>query len=265
MKRYLLTALFTLATLFACTGQSQNECNAQNEYDVFLLIGQSNMAGRGLLLESDSSIVEGVYLLNLENSAEPASNPFNKYSTIRKEIALQQLSPAYSFGKSIYEKTGRKVLLVVNARGGSTMEEWSKNNIEKNYYSQAVERAKAALKMGRLVAIIWHQGEGNSKEPGDYLTQLSQFVKNLRKDLDSPDVPFIAGEIAPWWQPFATNFNPVIRQISNVIPNSAYISAQGTKTVSNEQDPHFDRESQIILGERYASIVLQMCYPKRDN
>ncbi|MDP3451437.1 MAG: sialate O-acetylesterase [Bacteroidales bacterium] len=254
MKRYLLTALLAI---FAWNAYSQTE------YDVFLLIGQSNMAGRGLLEEGDYSIVEGVYLLNPENNAEPASNPFNKYSTIRKELAMQQLSPAYSFGKRVYEKIGRKVLLVVNARGGTTIEEWSKDNPSKNYYSQAIERTKAALKMGRLVAIVWHQGEGNSEDPGDYLTKLSKFVKDLREDLNCGDIPFIAGEIAPWWLPYATNFNPVIGQISNVIPNSAYISAQGTKSVSNERDPHFDRESQIILGERYASKVLQMCYPPK--
>ncbi|MDP3437171.1 MAG: sialate O-acetylesterase [Bacteroidales bacterium] len=251
MKRYLLTILFAI---FACNVYSQ--C----EYDVFLLIGQSNMAGRGVLLESDYSIVEGVYLLNPENSAEPASNPFNKYSTIRKDLAMQQMSPAYSFGKTIFEKTGRKILLVVNARGGSTIEEWSRENPEKNYYSQAVERTKAALKMGRLIAIIWHQGEGNSEEPGDYLTKLYAFVKDLREDLGYCDAPFIAGEIAPWWLPYAINFNPIINRISEVIPNSACISAQGTKTVSNEKDPHFDRESQLLLGERYASVVLQMCY-----
>ena len=256
MKRYLLTALLAI---FACNAYSQTE------YDVFLLIGQSNMAGRGVLLESDYSTVPGVYLLNLDNCPEPASNPFNKYSTIRKDLAMQQMSPAYSFGKTIFEKTSRKILLVVNARGGSTIEEWSKENPEKNYYSQAVIRTKAALKMGRLVAIIWHQGEGNSEEPGDYLTKLSAFVKDLREDIGSGDVPFIAGEIAPWWLPYATNFNPVINRVSEVISNSACISAEGTKTVSNEKDPHFDRESQLLLGERYAAMVLKMCYREREK
>jgi hypothetical protein len=26
------------------------------------------------------------------------------------------------------------------------------------------------------------------------------------------------------------------------------------------KDPHFDRDSQILIGERYADKVLQMCY-----
>lgn len=257
MNKILLTTF--LLALLSCSGYSQSE------YDVFLLIGQSNMAGRGTLLESDYSIVPGVYLLNFDNCAEPASNPFNKYSTIRKDLSMQQMSPAYSFGKTLHEKSGRKILLVVNARGGTKIEAWSKDNLETNYYSQAVERTKAALKFGRLTAIIWHQGEGNSEEPRDYLSKLSAFVKSLREDLGYVDVPFIAGEIAPWWLPFATNFNPVIREISSVVPNSAYITAEGTKSVSNEKDPHFDRESQIILGERYADMVLKMCYGKTEN
>jgi len=230
------------------------------EYDLFLLIGQSNMAGRGAMAIGDSSVIEGVYLLTLENTIEPATNPLNKYSSIRKDISMQQMSPGYGFARKIYAETGRKVLLVVNARGGSTIEEWTKDNPEKNYYSEAIRRTKSAMKFGRLVAILWHQGEGNSDNPGDYLTKLNSFVSNLRNDLGVKELPFIAGEIAPWWNPQASKFNPVIREISKTIPCSDYISAEGTKTATNESDPHFNRESQIILGERYAQKVLKMCY-----
>ncbi|MFA5848807.1 MAG: sialate O-acetylesterase [Bacteroidales bacterium] len=245
--------LFLILTTLSTVVYSQ-------EYDLFLLIGQSNMAGRGAMAMGDSSVIEGVYLLTPENSIEPATNPLNKYSSIRKDISMQQMSPGYGFARTIYAVSGRKVLLVVNARGGSTIEEWTKDNPEKNYYSEAIRRTKSAMKFGRLVAILWHQGEGNSDNPGDYLTKLNSFVSNLRNDLGVKELPFIAGEIAPWWNPQASKFNPVIREISKTIPYSDYVSAEGTKTATNESDPHFNRESQIILGERYAQKVLKMCY-----
>jgi len=241
-------------------GSFSVEANLQQEYDVFLLIGQSNMAGRGALVEGDYSPIEGVFLLTSDNTIEPASNPLNKYSSIRKDLSLQQMCPGYGFSKKIYAATGRKVLLVVNARGGSTIEEWAKDNPNKNYYSEAVRRAKEAMKFGRLVAILWHQGEGNSDNPQDYLTNLSVFVNNLRTDLEAQNVPFVAGEIANWWNPQASKFNPVIREISKYIPYSDYISVEGTSSATNESDPHFNREGQIIIGERYAQKVLFMCY-----
>ncbi|GAB1473894.1 hypothetical protein MASR2M69_13350 [Bacteroidota bacterium] len=71
-----------------------------------------------------------------------ATNPLNKYSTIRKDISMQQISMGFSFAKQMYKKTGRKVLLVVNARGGSTIEEWDKSNSVKNYYTEAVRRTR---------------------------------------------------------------------------------------------------------------------------
>ncbi len=244
--------LFLLFATFGICAHSQ-------EYDIYLLIGQSNMAGRGVMEPGDSSVIEGVFLLTPGNTPEPARNPLNKYSTIRKDISMQQICPGDGFSRKIHAATNRKVLHVVNARGGSSIEEWSKDNTHKNYYSEAVRRTKAAMQMGRLVAILWHQGEANSDNPEGYMAKLSSFVNDLREDLGMKSVPFIAGELAPWWNPGATKFNPVIREISKYIPFSDYISAEGTKTATDASDPHFDRASQIILGERYAQKVLQMC------
>lgn len=88
------------------------------QLDLFLFIGQSNMAGRGYITDNYKSSIKDVYLLTPNGDMEPARNPLNKYSTIRKQIDLQGVGPAYSFAKAIADKTGRKLGLVVNARGG---------------------------------------------------------------------------------------------------------------------------------------------------
>ena len=247
--KILLTLLFsTLLTSAIC----------QEKYDVYLLIGQSNMAGRGKMIPSDMDTIEGVYLLNREDIPEPATNPLNKYSTIRKDISMQQISMGFSFAKQMYKKTGRKVLLVVNARGGSTIEEWDKSNSVKNYYSEAVRRTREAMKYGTLKAILWHQGEQNSENPGDYLPKLEKFVREIREDMNSPELPFIAGEIARWWQPNASNFNPVINKISETIPYTACVCTKGAKSETDLTDPQFSRESQILIGKRYAREALKL-------
>lgn len=229
-----------------------------SEYDVFLLIGQSNMAGRGVLIAGDNAPMDGVYLLTESGATEVASAPLNKYSSIRKDLSLQGMNPGYSFAKKIYATTARKVLLVVNARGGTSISEWAKG---KDYYKEAVRRALQAKEYGNLVAILWHQGESDSGSPSTYMSKLSAMVSSLRTDLGAPSVPFIAGEIA-WWHSNETKFNPIIRDIKNKIPNSDYISAVGTGQLIDSSDPHFNRDGQILIGERYADKVLQMCYGK---
>jgi len=258
MKILFTLLITTLISSGISSEKGDSVYSADNKYDVFLLIGQSNMSGRGKMIPSDMDTIEGVYLLNSEDIPEPATNPLNKYSTIRKDISMQQISMGFSFAKQMYRKTGRKVLLVVNARGGSTIEEWDKNNRVKNYYTEAVRRTREAMKYGKLKAILWHQGEQNSEEPGDYLLKLQKFVREIREDLNSPELPFIAGEIAHWWQPNASRFNPVINKITEAITYTACVSTRGAKSETDLTDPHFNRESQILIGKRYAREALKL-------
>ena len=239
-------------------GQGGDPAQVSDEYDIFLLIGQSNMAGRGVLLAGDEKpFHEKVYLLNSIGIPVPATNPLNEYSDIRKDVA-QGINPGFSFSKKIADQTGRKVLLVVNARGGSALYEW-KPSASAGYYSKSVARTKQAMKYGHVVAILWHQGESNSGNPDGYLEGLKVIVDQLRTDLKCPNAPFIAGEIAEWHSN-ASKFNPVIQGIKSVISNSDYVSSQGCGWLKDSSDPHFSRDGQILLGQRYADKVLQYCY-----
>ena len=70
-------------------------------HHIYLLIGQSNMAGRAPITEAEAGVIERCYLLNGEDQWEPARNPLNLYSSIRKKIEMQQMNPGYGFSKSI--------------------------------------------------------------------------------------------------------------------------------------------------------------------
>lgn len=238
----------------------------EDEYDVFLLIGQSNMAGRGTMLPEDlAGPIEGVYLLDTEGKVVPATNPLNQYSTIRKDIKLQQINPGVGFSKRVHAATGRKILLVVNARGGSNINEWVKGKVSSDvglaFYDEAVRRTKQATAHGTLRGILWHQGESNSSNPTGYMDKLKTLVSGLRSELNAPTVPFIAGEIAPWHSN-RDKFNPIIRTIATEIPNSDWVSSEGCDMLKDASDPHFGRNGQLLLGERYAEKILRMVYGK---
>ena len=283
-KRVLLLIVAAMVVLGGCANpqvqppkphKPTTPSEQTGEYDVYLLIGQSNMAGRGTMLPEDTAApIEGVYLLDTEGNVVPATNPLNQYSTIRKEMKHQQINPGFSFSQEIYKATGRKVLLVVNARGGSNISEWAKgkattfdytdasgnkSSVSLSFLSEAVRRTKQATAYGPLKAILWHQGESNSSNPSGYMDKLTELVSNLRAELGA--VPFIAGEIAPWHKN-KDKFNPIINTISTVIPNSDCVSSEGCNMLLDESDPHFGRDGQILLGQRYAEKVLKMIYNK---
>ncbi len=260
--------LALLAVLSVCFMSAHAQDTARHDdYDVFLLIGQSNMAGRGYMIEGDEDVIdENVFILNDKGEVVPARNPLNQYSSIRKEMSMQRIIPAFGFAKRMAKKTDRKILLVVNARGGTSISQWKKGEGGDGFYEEAVRRTRQAMEYGTLKAILWHQGCADVKKVKTYMNSLSALVTNLRTDLNS-DAAFVAGELGHW-RTHVEVFNKMLHTISKHIPSSAWVSAKGCGPIvtkrSNGQpdlkDPHFDRESQIILGERYAAKVLKMCY-----
>lgn len=231
--------------------------------DLYLCIGQSNMAGRGYMLSEDSVIMSNVYLLNGIGNFEEAQNPLNKYSAIRKEMKMQQIGPSYTFSQTVSEATNLPLGLVVNARGGSNIDEWLKNS-DDTLYQSTIRRAKQAMEWGEYKAILWHQGESNSsnEKVAVYPEQLKSLVGDLRKDLGNDSLYFVAGELAYWrGNHKASNaFNKMINTISSFIPYLDVVSAEGLTPLIDYSDPHFDRESQLTLGRRYAEKVLEIVY-----
>lgn len=228
--------------------------------DLYLCIGQSNMAGRGYMDENsgDGIELENSFLLTPQCRFEQSANPMNKYSSIRKELSLQQISPAWGFAKYLNDhlpevKTG----VVVNAKGGSAIEEWQKGQA---LYESTVERMLDALKWGDLKAIIWHQGESNTSEAKvkAYPHLLREMVESFRRDLSSPDAWFLAGELIHTWSN-SERFNSMLREISSFVPAADWVSAANLMPRA-EGDVHFDRSSTIELGERYAKKIIAQFY-----
>ncbi|MGI9245082.1 MAG: sialate O-acetylesterase, partial [Verrucomicrobiales bacterium] len=182
-----------LVILLPARAQQQAEAGkVDKDRHIYLLIGQSNMAGRAPFGEEESGAIERCLLLNAEDQWEPAKNPFNRYSTIRKGLGMQKMNPGYSFAKAMLESDPDITIgLVVNAKGGSSIKEWAKGT---EFYNEAVRRARAAEKSGELKGILWHQGESDREDP-DYLPKLKAMIANLREDLGHPLLPFVCGQL----------------------------------------------------------------------
>ena len=231
-------------------------CGDNNkDLDIYLLIGQSNMAGRGYMTGADTNTLYEVLLFNSEDRFEPARHPLNRYSTIRKDLNLQGISLGYEFGRYLAEATGHTIGLVVNARGGTSIDEWQKGGL---YYSEAVRRTREAMKQGTLKAILWNQGSADQRHPETYTGKLKVMITDIRNDLDDEDLPFVMGQLGSWRQ-ISEPFNEMLLHVPDSIEYTACITTEGLE--ANYGDSlHFNASSLNILGRRYAECVLQMVY-----
>jgi Carbohydrate esterase, sialic acid-specific acetylesterase len=249
------TLLMVLLVCMVVTSQSFAQESPAAKYEgpkenlhIYLLIGQSNMAGAAPFTKEESGIIQRCYLLNSEGKWEPAKNPLNRYSTVAKRYSAHKLSPGYTFAKTmINEDPSISIGLVVNARGGSKIEQWARDFI---LYKEALRRTNVAQKEGTLKGILWHQGEGNYNDP-KYLDKLKALIADFRKDLNEPNLPFVAGQITDW----AKIVNEQIAKVPAVVLFTGYVSSDGLTTMDGA---HFDSKSMKILGQRYAEVMLEI-------
>ena len=220
---------------------------AEEKMGLYLLIGQSNMAGRAPISKKDEGVIERCFLLNGEDKFEPAKNPLNRYSTIRKGLNMQKMNPGYSFSKAMLKEDSRMTVgLVVNAKGGSSIKQWTR---DAKFYQEALQRMKAAMEKGELKGVLWHQGETDHKDP-EYLDKLKELVENLRKDLELPKLPFVAGQVNN-----AKEVNDQIAKLSSEVPHTGVVKSEGLTAMDRW---HFDTKSMKILGGRYAAEMLKI-------
>lgn len=257
--KYLLFSLFSLSCLLcsAACAQAHDETEpadpgayegAREDLHVYLLIGQSNMAGRAAVGEDEQGEIQGSYLLNGQDTWEIASNPLNRHSTIRKGLGMQRLGPGYSFARTMLENNEDiSIGLVVNAKGGSSIEEWEKGT---KFYNEALRRLRAAAETGTIKGILWHQGESNAEKPEGYLEKLQKLIADLREDLGMPDLPFIAGQINN-----APAINEQIAQLPEAVPATRYARSEGLTCTDRW---HFDTRSTLLLGQRYAEQMIAL-------
>lgn len=252
IKSIILGSVICFCLAFDSTSSAQD--NIPSTYDgpkdklhIYLLIGQSNMAGRAPFTKEESGAIARCYLLNGENKWGPAKNPLNRYSTIRKGLGVQKMNPGYTFAQTMTSKNKAiSIGLIVNAKGGSSIRRWTKKS---RFYKDALRRTKIAQKTGTLKGILWHQGESDERD-AKYLDKLKSLVKNLRSDLGMPNLPFVAGQVNN-----VKLINDQIAQLPSVMPSTGFTSSDNLKTMDRW---HFDAKSMKLLGKRYAEAMLKI-------
>lgn len=251
---FLLPLLAALATAA--------ELPPKESFHLFLLVGQSNMAGRGVVTPEDKSPPARVLMLNKAGEWTPAVDPMHFDKPGAVGVGLGR-----TFGIEIAAATpGVTIGLIPCAVGGSPIDAWQPgvfyDPTKSHPWDDAIRRAKLALQAGTLKGILWHQGESDSRPElaSGYEAKLHDLIARLRRELNAPNVPFIAGQMGRFpdapWDAARTQVDQVSRNLPAKVPHTAFVSAEGLNHKGDKV--HFDAASYRTLGRRYAEAYLRL-------
>ncbi len=257
-----LSVFFLL--LISVTAFSQNK-----PYDLYLLIGQSNMAGRGKVEAQDTVIHPRVFTLDKNNSWVPAQDP------VHFDKSVAGVGLGRTFGIEMARANPAAVIgLIPCAVGGSPIGAWKPGayfSQTKSYpWDDMEKRLKTALQKGTLKGILWHQGESDSNPESslEYEQELKKLISRIRILAGDPDVPFVAGEIGRFKMKTNKEQYPdlkpqpakvVMQSTQKVVKNdknAAFVKSNGLKDRGDKT--HFNSDSYRILGKRYAKAMQKL-------
>ncbi|HEY3397220.1 MAG TPA: sialate O-acetylesterase [Armatimonadota bacterium] len=199
------------------------------DMDLWLLAGQSNMAGSGFGLPYEPPSNQ-VWLYNLRGQWQIAEEPFwgDRYEStepgfavMRSELARAEANPDHcrrlapgfarrlrqgyggaglglTFGKALAATTGRPVGLIFCAKGDTRLSEWDPDWAGSPYmalYAGALARLR---QVGRpLTGVLWYQGESDSfdGQSRSFADRMRRLVAALRRDLGQPELPWFSVQI----------------------------------------------------------------------
>lgn len=244
--RLMFFAAFAIGSLLA-----QNA--PPHDLQLFLLIGQSNMAGRGAVEAQDRETLPGIFMLNKELAWVPAVDPLHF-----DKPAIAGVGIGRSFAKVIRRANPEASIgLIPAAFGGSSLDEWKPGG---KLYVDAVSRAREAMKSGKLRGILWHQGESDSGKEElvkSYRARFAELIQHLRTDLDAPEVPVVVGELGEFRDGVLNRqLNEQLALMPFTVRHSAFVSSAGL--VDKGDKTHFDAPSQREFGRRYGLAFLSL-------
>jgi hypothetical protein len=251
MRHALLLAL----AILACAADGPDIPADKAAFHIFVLMGQSNMAGTSVPIP-----VEYV---------EPASNVL----VLRKDLVWRKadtpLDPAHGQGFSLGQSFARHyaalhpgvtVGLIQCARGGRGIKELAKGGKDRDgspNYDDSMAKIRAAMQRGTIKGVLWHQGETDAGDAG-YVAKLGTLVADLRSDLGIADLPFICGQLGQY-ATWTGRFNALIPAAATSIPHCGVAMSDGLLDLGDKV--HFSGFGSEVLGARYLAQYLQLAEP----
>jgi len=256
---------FSAAGLGALAGAAGCAVQPSRPMDLYLLAGQSNMAGRGSVEVQDGQVHPGVWSLDRSGLWVPAVDPihFDKPGVVG-------VGPGRSFGLAMAAARQQATVgLVPCAVGGTSIALWEPAayfaDTAVRPYDDALRRVRLAAPAGNWRGVLWHQGESDCNERAAplYPARLQRLIERLRADMGNgqrPPVPFVIGQMGRWpgrpWTPWHEVVDRAHRDAARTLPAVAFVTADDLGHRGDHL--HFDAAAARELGRRCARAMLAL-------
>ena len=217
----------------------------------FLLVGQSNMAGRGFLDEAPE--IDTTHVKMLRNGYW-----VNMFRPVNPDRRFSGTCLAESFAEQYAKVHDVDAGLIACADGGTCLDQWKEGEL---LFDHACCMAELAMRTSELKGILWHQGEGDCKSElyPLYEEKLSAIIDAFRKRLGT-DIPFIVGGIGEYLANYekeevSKNYvyvNQALQNLAFTKKNVSYVSSEGL--TANPDNLHFNAKSLYAFGLRYFEV-----------
>lgn len=294
-RRPLYTALITaLVCLIHGLCAHLGASPAPPSLDVWVLAGQSNMSGGGVV--RPSHVDPRVRVFGMNNRWTDAREPIHRvfeaeapayhdtmlriwpdidesiYQQFRSESLAGRpwggVGPGGSFGARLASALNRPIGLVPCALGATDLACWDYcDKSTRSLYGAMLDRIRRAG--GTLKGVLWYQGEYDANDPehaAQYGNRFAEWAKALREDTGRPDLPIIAIQIARWCslQPDTVHrgwevMRETQRMLPSLIPNLWVVAAADLEL---DDMIHLSMDGQQRLGRRLAEVALANVYQR---
>jgi hypothetical protein len=228
---------------------------ARSDLDLYLLVGQSNMTGRGKIEAIDRQTNPRVWSLGSGGQWIPASEPLHYDSKMRG------VGPGLAFGKAMaMAQTNPKVNIgLIPAAVGGTLVEWWLPGAKRHLFEDAVERARRAQTTGVLRGILWQQGESDTSRdrPAHYRQRLLTVLRAFRHELGDDNVPIVIGGLGNFLKASSSKkVNAALQTVAGEIPHAAFVPASTKGHIGDRL--HFNSAAARENGQNMARAMIAL-------
>lgn len=192
-------------------------------------------------------------------ATEPSDSDIGQIDIVSGDPAAEA-SFATSFASTLYGLTSRPVGIIPCAKGGATIDAWSRvaGLGRDTLYGSMIARAHEAAARGVLKGIIYYQGEGDTFDMLSVMNWPAKFLQwcaDVRTDLNMPELPIIMTVIGrnpfsptyPFWDEMIA-----IQQQFELPHHCTRVFATDLSVRPESGNTYLSTSAQVILGQRYA-------------
>lgn len=241
----------------SASGSGGNTSNSDPVRHIFMLMGQSNMAGVADKQASDQNTDERLQIWGGCNQPAGqwnlANPPLNDCPGEKGWNLSTAVGPGMWFAKTLADHlpSGASLGVVGTAESGESINTF----IEGGSHHQMILNKIAAVKdepNSRFSGIIFHQGESDNNSP-DWPGKVVQLYGEVKAAFGVEyDVPMILGEL-PAGGCCAVH-NTRVHEAASMLPMGSYVTQDGTSVL--DDGLHFDHASVVLMGQRYGDAMV---------